>query len=125
MSDRSRKLLLSAALLGAVAAGGWFLVSWVMDPFRTAAVLDVPAFVASGNSLRGNTYQLEGEVMTSLAWSPSGRLISVGVEGGRKAVPVLLPSTLNSFTVQKGQKVRFLVEVVDGGVLRAEKAVNL
>lgn len=63
--------------------------------------------------------------MTSLAWSPSGRLISVGVEGGRKAVAVLLPAALNSFTIQKGQKVRLLVMVEDGGVLRAEKVRNL
>ena len=101
------------------------MFSRMADPFRAVRALDVSAFIASGKSLRGNSYLVEGEVMTSLAWSPSGRLISVGVEGGRKAVAVLLPAALNSFTIQKGQKVRLLVMVEDGGVLRAEKVRNL
>lgn len=125
MPKRSGKLLLSTALLVTIALGGWFLFSRAVDPFRTASPLDVPTFIASGKSLQGNTYQLEGEVMASLAWSPSGRLISVGVEGGRKAVPVLLPAALNSFTIQRGQKIRLLVAVEDGGVLRVEKMRNL
>ena len=103
--------------------GGWFLFAKMADPFRKVAALDVAAYVASGKSLRGNTYRMEGEVMTPLAWSPTGRLISVGVEGG-KMLPVLLPEALNEFAIEKGQRVRVLVVVEDGGVLRAEKVAN-
>ena len=116
---------MSAILVAAVLAGGGVWLSGVTDPFRNAAVLDVPAYVTSANSLQGNTFRLEGEVLASLAWSPSGRLISIGVEDGKKAVPVLLPTTLNSFNIQKGQKLRFLLEVEAGGILRAKKLAML
>ena len=125
MSDRRQKsrlgvLLLVIAVL--VAAGVWFASSRLADyQYQKAAPLDVAAYTTSSNSLRGNTYRLEGEVQSLLTWSPSGRLVSVGLDGGKRAVPVLLPSDLNSTNIERGHQLRFLLVVDDQGILRATK----
>jgi len=124
MSGPRKNSLIGMALLAVVvvvAVVGWFWFSQSSAQFRTATPLDIPAYTTSANSLRGNTYKLEGEVVTLLAWSPSGRLISVSIEDGKKAVPVLLPSEFNPINIQKGLKFRFLLVVDDQGILRVKK----
>lgn len=122
MPARSPKNFLRMA--GSILLAGFFFLSGCQDPFRAASPLDVQAYSTSANSLRGNTYRLEGEVFVLLAWSPSGRLVSVGIEDGQKVIPVLLPTALNHLNVEKGQRFKFLVEVDDRGVLRAKEAVK-
>jgi len=107
-----------------ILAGGFFF-SGCSDPYRTATPLDVATYLASANSMRGNTYKLEGEVMSLLAWAPSGRLISIGIEQGTKAIPVLLPPEFNAVNIEKGQKFKLLVVVDDQGILRAKKLAKL
>jgi hypothetical protein len=127
MPGRRNPCLLGAALLMAVAlvaGGGWFWFTRSSEQFRTAAPFDVEAYSSSANGLRGNTYKLAGEVQALLAWSPSGRLISVGIEDGRKAVPILLPSEFNPINIQKGLRFRFLVLVDDQGILRVKNLVE-
>jgi hypothetical protein len=124
MSGRRNSRFLGVALLVAVvlaaAIGGiWFSRSSAQ--FRMATPFDSAAYSSSANSLRGNTYKLDGEVLALLAWSPSGRLVSVGIEDGEKAVPVLLPSEFNPINIQKGQSLRFLLVVDDQGILRVKK----
>jgi hypothetical protein len=124
MSGRRKKSLFITVLLMVMvmaAAGGWYVFFNSSRLYRNAAPLDIPAYISSANSLKGNTYKLEGEVVNSLAWSPSGRLISVGVDNGKKAVPVLLPAEFNSVNIQKGQRFNFLLVVDDKGILRAKK----
>jgi hypothetical protein len=124
MSGRPKKTLLGTVLLLGVlafAVGGWLIISKVTDPFRTAAPLDISSYTSSAKSLRGNTYKVAGEVLVLLAWSPSGRLISVSIENGQRTIPVLLPKEFNSVNIQKGQKLNFLLVVDDSGVLRAKK----
>lgn len=118
-------LLVPVVVLGVAAAGGWFLLSGFLDPYRTVAPLDIPAYVSSARSLRGNTYKLEGEVLDSLAWSPTGRLISVGIDDKKRVVPVLLPGRFSSFNIEKGQQFKFLLIVDEQGVLRAKKLARL
>lgn len=124
MSGRPKKTLLGTVLLLGVLAivvGGWLLLSKVTDPFRTTAPLDVSSYISSAKSLRGNTYKVAGEVLVLLAWSPSGRLISIGIEDGKRTIPVLLPKEFNSVNIEKGQKFNFILIVDDSGVLRAKK----
>lgn len=111
-------IVLAIILAGAVA---WFWFFRSSEQFRTATPLDLTSYASSAKSLRGNTYRIEGEVLTLLAWSPSGRLISVGLADGNKAVPVLLPSEFNPITIQKGLRFHFLLVVDDQGVLRVKK----
>lgn len=123
MSDRSKTSLPGPVVLASLVAG--FFLSGCSDPYRTVAPLDVEAYQTSANSLRGNTCKLEGEVMSMLAWSPSGRLISIGIEGNQKAIPVLLPNEFNSVNIEKGRKFKFLLLVDDQGILRVKKLNRL
>ena len=104
-------------------AGGYFLISRVNNPYRTMQPLDVPAYLESANSLRGNTYKMTGTIWNSLAWSPVlGRLFSVEVpsaSGGVEVLPVLIPADLNRVNIQKGQRFQFKVEVNENGLLLA------
>lgn len=107
-------VLLAAAFLGAS-----LFQSTGNDPFRTVAVLDIPAYLDNANSLRGNIYKVEGEVSNSLAWSPSsGRLIAVDVEDD--TIPVLVTNEFNAINIQKGQKFIFVIEVDENGVLKTK-----
>ena len=60
---------------------GYYFYNSVSDPYRTLSALDTQSYLASSNSLRGNTYKVSGTIYNSLSWSPTvGRLFSVEVE---------------------------------------------
>ena len=108
------------AFLALLAAGFYLLGSRQDTPHRTVPELDAAAYLENSNSLRGNVYRLEGKVAESLAWSPdSGRLIAV--ETGGEILPVLVTAEFNSQNIQKEQRLVFLVEVDEQGILRTRK----
>jgi hypothetical protein len=110
----------TAAFLVLVAAGFYFLGSREGTPHRTVPELDPAAYLENANSLRGNVYRLEGRVAESLAWSPdSGRLIAI--ETGGEILPVLVTADFNAQNIQKEQRLVFLVEVDEQGILRTRK----
>jgi hypothetical protein len=112
-----------AALLLVLAAfvGSRLFVSATSEPFRTVSPLDVQTYLENANSLRGNVYRIEGEVVNSLAWSPSkGRLIAIKVDKSEDVVPVLVTTNFNHINIQKGQRFIFLLEVDDKGILRTK-----
>ncbi len=75
-------------------------------------------FLENGNSLRGNTYKIEGVIYASLAYEPNNRLFSVMVNG--QLVPVLVPAEFNHLDLRKDQHFQFKVEVADKGILKAK-----
>jgi hypothetical protein len=90
---------------------------------RTTPPLDLESYLASANSLRGNIYKLEGTVSESLAWSPdSGRLIAV--ETDENIIPVLVTPEFQSMNIQKEQKLVFILEVDEKGILRTRKVTK-
>lgn len=90
------------------------------DPFRTVAPLDVASYLENANTLRGNVYKVEGRVVESLAWSPdSGRLIALEV--GEEVIPVLVTPEFKAMNIQKEQRLFFVLEVDDRGILRTRK----
>ncbi len=114
-------LILGLLMLLVIAAGGFYLFSGTDSSYRTLPNLEVEAYLENANSLRGNTYRLEGTINHSLAWSSTiGRLFSVQVGVGRNArlVPVLIPADLNDVNVQRGQAFQLKIEVVENGLLR-------
>ncbi len=101
--------------------GGYFLYARANDPYRTLAPLDVPVYLENSNSLKGNTYKIEGTILNSLAWSAeAGRLFSVEVQSGSDAapLPVLIPVQFNHVNIQKGQRFFFKIEVDEKGILK-------
>jgi hypothetical protein len=109
-------VLIAAAFLGAI-----FIFPRDSNPYRTVPELEVGAYLENANSLRGNVYRVEGEVLNSLAWSPaSGRLIAVGVGKGNDVLPVLVTTEFNQINIQKGQKFIFLLEIDENGILKTK-----
>lgn len=123
---RSRKspriLWLVLLIVIAVAAIGALAVfSGDGKPYRTTPELEIEAYLENSKSLRGNIYRVEGEILNSLARSPSsGRLISIGVDEGREVVPVLVTPEFDGINLQKGQKFIFQLEVDNSGFLRTK-----
>lgn len=115
-------ILVILVLVAGAAIGGSMLYTRVSDPYRTIAPLDVSAYLANSNSLRGNVYKIEGVIADQLAWSPSaGRLISVEMgTGNDQILPVIVPSEFNHLNIQKGQKFLLRIEVGEKGILRAQ-----
>jgi hypothetical protein len=114
-------LLGGAAVLVAIFAGGGFFLSRTSDPYRTAEPLEIKAYLENSNSLRGNIYRVNGEVLNVLAYSAKGdRLISVGAGANNDPIPMVIPASLGKINIQKGQKYIFLFEVTDKGILQAK-----
>ncbi len=106
-------------LVIAAIVGGWILFQNVSDPYRTLTSLDVPTYLKSADSLRGNVYKLNATVAAQLAWAPSeGRLYSVEVQDRDDILALLIPAQFNSLNIQKGQHYFFKIEVSDKGILR-------
>jgi len=95
---------------------------------RAVEELDPDLYYDQANSLRGNTYKIDAVIDSSLGNSSSkGRLFSVDLnkttQGGAPAIlPILVPLSLSSLTIQKGQHYLMKVKVVDNGLLEVEEA---
>jgi hypothetical protein len=119
-SSNSTLLVVGIVLLILAFAAGGYLLSTSGDAFRTTAPLEVQAYLENSNSLRGNTYKVEGEVLNQLGYSPSmGRLISVKIDETSDVVPMLIPASLSHVNIQRGQRFIFKIEVTENGILRA------
>jgi hypothetical protein len=114
-------IAVAVALIVAAFLGSRFFITTSSQPFRTATPLDVKTYLENANSLRGNVYKIQGEVLNSLGWSPTkGRLIAVGVDDGSRVVPVLVTTDFSHVNIQRGQRFIFLLEVDDKGILRTK-----
>lgn len=126
MTRRAQRAPKNTALLGGltavlvlIAAGGYFFGP-SRTPYRAAQEFPVAEYLSESGTttLRGNKYRLSGAVLNSIAWSPAeGRLLSVEPNGSDSPIPVIVPASLGEMNIQKGQRLHFLVEVREGGVL--------
>jgi len=119
-SSSAHPLWLTAAfilVLGFV-GGGYWIYTQLNDPFRTLTPLPVSAYLDNSDSLRGNTYSVQGVIANQLGWSSVGRLYSIEV--GADVLPILIPAQLNAVNLQKGQQFSLEIEVSDKGILRAK-----
>jgi len=106
-----------AAVVFVAVLGSSFLFRDGNKPYRATPELNPKDYHTNANSLRGNVYRIQGEVDSSLAWSPTlGRLISIKVDEGA-ALPVLVTQKFNGVNLQKGQKFIFMLEVDQNGIL--------
>jgi hypothetical protein len=114
-------IVIAIVLMLAAFVGSRFLITTTLHPFRTAAPLDVQTYLERANSLRGNVYKIQGEVLNALGLSPTkGRLIALSVDGGKQVVPVLVTTNFSHINIQRGQRFVFLLEVEDKGILRTK-----
>lgn len=119
----STGLWLFGGLLVLGALGAFFLQK-DSNPYRTIEPLKPADYLENANSLRGNTYRLEGIIAASLGWSQEkGRLFSIKVSQGEKdfPLPILVPASYREINLQKGQRYRLKVRVNDVGLLEIEE----
>lgn len=116
--------LFAAIVLVVLAAAGAFLFQRDDNPYRTVEVLKPADYMENANSLRGNTYQVEGVISSSLGSSPEkGRLFGMKISYADKEwpLPILVPRDYRELNLQKGQRYRIKVRVNDGGLLEVEE----
>lgn len=115
-------VLLTIAALICSAGLGYYVYGRVSDPYRTIPSLPVKDYLENANSLRGNSYKLDGTVSKALDWSAkAGRLFSVETADG-EMVGLLVPPELGHLNLEKGQRFLFKIEVADKGILRVQEA---
>lgn len=93
------------------------------NPYRAVEVLRPGDYLENANSLKGNIYQLDGVIASSLGSNPGqGRLFSLRANYGDKEwpIPVLVPPGYREINLQKGQHYRFKVRVNEDGILQVE-----
>ena len=118
----SRIWLLSIIFLFIATASVLFFQSRSV-PFRAVPYLNPVDYYENSNSLRGNTYQLEGVIANALGSSQDkGRLFSLRIQsdGNVWPLPILVPPGYQILNIQRGQKYRIKVNVNDQGFLEIE-----
>lgn len=114
--------LAALLLVGGAIAGGSLLFQTVQDPFRTTAKLETRLYLENANSLRGNTYRLDGTIRNFIRGTNAGRLFSVETDDETKGVlPILVPPDLNKITIQRGQRFSIRFEIDENGILRVQE----
>ncbi|MEO7932798.1 MAG: hypothetical protein ABIT76_06545 [Chthoniobacterales bacterium] len=112
----------SVLLVVLAIAGGLTLFRNVQDPYRTTAILDTQLYLENANSLRGNTYRVTGTIRNFIRGNRSGRLFSIDVDDANKSVlPVLVPQSLNSMNIQRGQTFAIRLTVDENGILHVDE----
>jgi hypothetical protein len=120
-------VIVGFVFIGLAVLGGYLLYRKVSDPYRTIAPLEIALYLENSNSLRGNTYKVTGTVLNALAIShEKGRLFSIeiGTAPAVDVIPILIPTSLGSINVQKGQRFLFKIEVDDKGILKVQDLVK-
>lgn len=130
MARRSKRSSPPFLLLGTLLLGGMAVILAVLllgqssEPFRTTDPLDASLYLENANSLRGNVYRLNAEVMNALAMSrKDGRLISVK-SSTDDLLPLIIPPDFNQENIQRGQHFVFVVEVDERGLLRVKDLIK-
>lgn len=116
-------VVLATFFLGLGGIGAFFLQK-DGDPYRTVEKLNPEDYLENSNSLRGNTYQLEGIIASSLGSSPEkGRLFGLRTKQGERefSLPILVPPGYRELNLQKGQRYRLKVRVNDSGLMEVEE----
>ncbi|RFC48736.1 MAG: hypothetical protein DVB23_000429 [Verrucomicrobia bacterium] len=117
--------LLFILLVGAVVA--FLLLGDGGSPRRSvraaaATEFSLRDYLDNANSLRGNTYRVDGTVEEQLRWTRDrGRLISLHVDGTSEGspVPILVPQDFSHVSIEKNTDLTFVAEVGDNGLLVA------
>ena len=88
----------------------------------TASDFNLREYLDNANSLRGNSYRLDGKVEEQLRWTRDrGRLLSVNTSNSSDGspIPVLVPQDFSHVNIEKNTGLTFVVEVGDNGLLVA------
>ncbi|NJM37010.1 MAG: hypothetical protein HC845_03550 [Akkermansiaceae bacterium] len=125
MARRASSTLHPGIIIAAIAAvvvgviAGKSLISKKSPSFGDVSKLEISELLENGNSLRGNTYVIEGQIDEKLQWTTDrGQFVSVKLDapGGAEFVGVEIPAEFNKLNIDTKQKYAFRVKFREGGV---------
>ena len=131
MARRASSKSNSASTIGILIAvfillgGAFFFMNKKPEGF-SAPPLPVDAFRNNANSLRGNTYSVEGFVH-AIRPQDNGKFVHLRVEerGFEQHIFVIVPKTLTTVNIEREQKYAFKVEIKKGGIPETMELVRL
>ena len=111
-------ILAAVVVVGAVVFGGKMLLTGESTAFEGVPRLQIDDLLQNGNSLRSNTYVIEGEIDEKLQFSSNGQLVSVKVTGSRgdEFIGIRIPTSLSDRNIETKQKYAFKVQFENGGI---------
>ncbi|MFM2241763.1 MAG: hypothetical protein RLZ97_618 [Verrucomicrobiota bacterium] len=117
------------AVIAVLFFGGKFLLGGKAREGKISGTpLDMEMFVENANSLRGNSYTVEGTIDGKLQWTTDrGQVISLKVDspGGPHFIGIEIPQDLAAVNIEREQSYQFLVRIRDGGIAVAEQIARL
>ncbi len=125
MARRASSNLHPGVIIGAIAAiavaiiVGKSFIGKKSTTFGDVSKLSVAELLENGNSLRGNTYVIEGEIDEKLQWTANrGQFVSIKVSapGGDEFVGLEIPPQFEKFNIDTKQKYAFRVKFKEGGI---------
>jgi hypothetical protein len=125
MARRASSNLHPGVIIGAIAAiavaiiVGKSFIGKKSTTFGDVSKLSVDELLENGNSLRGNTYVIEGQIDEKLQWTASrGQFVSIKVSapGGDEFVGIEIPPQFEKFNIDTKQKYAFRVKFKEGGI---------
>lgn len=123
MSRRASKgtnptqLIIIAVLLVAIFVVGVSLLTKKKSPFNSDPVLPMSDIMQNANSLRGNTYRVEGKIEERWVKSSSeGVHLSVNESGQLYPVFIKIPQGLERPNLEREKQYSFSVEIGEGGI---------
>jgi hypothetical protein len=121
-ASSSTNPILIIGIVAAVVAlffGGKALMTKKKESFAGVNPLVVQDLLDNGNSLRDNTYLIEGKIDERFFRDGNtSSVVSVRVksESGEEIVPVIIPSKFNNLNIEREQRYAFKVRFEQGGI---------
>ncbi|MCU0796335.1 MAG: hypothetical protein MUF31_10410 [Akkermansiaceae bacterium] len=126
---KATTIIAIVAALAALFFGGKFVLGGKSKEGKISGTpLDMEMFTENANSLRGNSYTVEGTIDGKLQWTTDrGQVISLKVDspGGPYFLGIEIPQDLAAVNIEREQPYQFLIRIRDGGIAVAEKIARL
>lgn len=113
-----------AVVIAALFFGGKFLLGERDGKPLSGTTLDMKDAIENANSLRGNTYVVEGTIDDKTFWDPNlGQVISLKVTSprGNDYLGIEIPPDLSKVNIEREQSYAFQVRFRQGGIPVAEQ----
>jgi hypothetical protein len=114
---------LIGSLVAVIAVGtiGYFVESYLNDPYRTLEPFPMDKYLSDYRSLSGSKFKAEVKVSNDLGSKTGvGRLMVFTIGDDNRPLVVLIPPRLSGIYFTKGQNYKTSLEVGQGGLVYAD-----
>lgn len=115
------RIVLGSAALALLLAGGFFLFSYLNDPYRKLEEFPVARYFDGYQALSGLKFRAGLRVEADLGWKDGvGRLMVFTPDGDTRQLAALIPPGLSNVFFNKGQTYTAALEVKEGGLIHVD-----